>query len=198
MRRKLLFAAILIASALGGNLYAQFNADKTYVISNRQDVNAYMQDNGTGIVAIGSINDHSYWRFEATGNADCYYVKNAVTGHYMQSTKTSGGAVATGATPLEICVKHCSAEDQNGDAMYGFASTDQGTYDFTSGTIGANRDDTRVQGYAAVAGTNHKSFWKVVEQAMPKPQPVVVHGYLLGCRLVSGFRSRQWKTRNLQ
>lgn len=169
MKRKLLFAAIMIASALGGNLYAQFDGSKTYVISNRQDANAYMQDNSTGIVAIGSFNGNSYWYLEATGNADCYYVKNAVTGNYMQSTNTSGQAVATGTTPLEICVKHCSAEDQNGDVIYGFASTDQGTYDFTSGTIGANRDDTRVQGYAAVAGTNHKSFWKVVEQAMPQP-----------------------------
>ena len=168
MRRKLLFAAIMIASALGSNLYAQFDAEKTYVISNRQDAAAYMQDNGTGIVAIGALNDNSYWKFEATGNTDCYYVKNALTGKYMQSTNTSGSAVATGTSPVEICVKHCSAEDQDGVAMYGFASTDQETYDFTSGTIGANRDDARVQGYAAVAGTNHKSFWKVVEQVMPQ------------------------------
>lgn len=169
MKRKLLFAAIMIASALGSNLYAQFDAEKTYVISNRQDAAAYMQDNSTGIVAIGTLNGNSYWKFEATGNTDCYYVKNALTGKYMQSTKTSDQAVVIGTTPFEICVKHCSAEDLNGDAMYGFASTDQETYDFTSGTIGANRNDARVQGYAAVAGTNHKSFWKVVEAEMPEP-----------------------------
>ena len=168
MKKLFLFAAMLVASALGSDLFAQFDATKTYVISNRQDAAAYMQDNGTGIVAIGALNDNSYWKFEATGNTDCYYVKNALTGKYMQSTNTSGGAVATGTTPLEICVKHCSAEDQNDDAMYGFASTDQDTYDFTSGTIGANRDNARVQGYAAVAGTNHKSFWKVVEDVMPQ------------------------------
>ncbi|MBO7119381.1 MAG: hypothetical protein J6W03_03570 [Bacteroidaceae bacterium] len=166
--KRLFLVLLLIASAVGGNLYAQFDATKTYVISNRQDANAYMQDNGTGIVAIGALNDNSYWKFEATGNTDCYYVKNALTGKYMQSTKTSEQAVATGTTPFEICVKHCSAEDQNGDAIYGFASTDQTTYDFTSGTIGANRDNARVQGYAAVAGTNHKSFWKVVEGVMPQ------------------------------
>lgn len=166
--KRLFLVLLLIASAVGGNLYAQFDATKTYVISNRQDANAYMQDNGTGIVAIGDLNDNSYWYFEATGNTDCYYVKNALTGKYMQSTKTSEQAVATGTTPFEICVKHCSAEDQNGDAIYGFASTDQTTYDFTSGTIGANRDNARVQGYAAVAGTNHKSFWKVVEGVMPQ------------------------------
>lgn len=40
MRRKLLFAAILIASALGGSLYAKFDAVKTNVISHRQDVQA--------------------------------------------------------------------------------------------------------------------------------------------------------------
>lgn len=159
----LLSALLSIASANA------FEETKTYVISNRQDANAFMQDNGTGFVAIGALNDNSYWYFEPTGNTDCYYVKNAATGNYMQSTNTSGEAVATSTTPQEICVMHSSAEDQNGDAMYGFASTDQATYDFTSGTIGANRDDARVQGFAAVAGTNHKSFWKVVEQEMPEP-----------------------------
>ena len=156
----------MIASALGGNLYAQFDGAKTYVISNEKDATVFMQDNGTGIVAAGSFNSNSYWVFEATANTDCYYVKNAVTEMYMQSTKTSGESVATGTTPVEICVKLCSVE---GDGMYGFASTDQDTYDFTSGTIGANWDNSRVQGYAATAGTNHKSFWKVVEQAIPEP-----------------------------
>ncbi len=165
MRKKLFFVLGLLF-ALTGNVFAQFDADKTYKISNRNDANVYMQDNGTGIVAAGSFNPNSYWYFEASGNTDCYYVKNATTGKYMQSTKTSGEAVATGTTPVEICVKLCSTE---GDGMFGFASTDQTTYDFTSGTIGANWDNARVQGFAAVAGTNHKSFWKVVEEAMPQP-----------------------------
>ncbi len=168
MKKGILFAAMLVASALGSDLFAQFDASKTYVIINRQDAAAYMQDNGTGIVAIGTLNCNSYWKFVATGKTDCYYVKNALTGKYMQSTNTSEQAVATGTSPVEICVKHCSAEDQNNDAIYGFASTDQTTYNFTSGTIGANRDNARVQGFAAVAGTNHKSFWKVVEKVMPQ------------------------------
>ena len=162
--RKALLAVLV--SLIGNVALAQFSADKTYVISNRNDANVYMQDNGTGGVASGSFNDNSYWIFESTGNTDCYYVKNAVTEKYMQSTKTSGETVATGTTPVEICVKLCTVDGEN---MYGFASTDQTTYDFTAGTIGANWDNTRVQGFAATAGTNHKSFWKVVEQAMPQP-----------------------------
>lgn len=164
-KKRILLLGVLLASSLM-TLFAQFSADKTYVISNHNDANVYMQDNGTGGVASGSFNDNSYWIFESTGNTDCYYVKNAVTEKYMQSTKTSGETVATGTSPVEICVKLCTVEGEN---MYGFASTDQTTYDFTSGTIGANWDNSRVQGFAATAGTNHKSFWKVVEQAMPQP-----------------------------
>lgn len=166
MRKKLFFVLGLLF-ALTGSVFAQFSASKTYKISNRNDANVYMQDNGTDIVAVGSFNSNSYWYFESSGKTDCYYVKNATTGKYMQSTKTSGQAVATGTYPVEICVKLCSAE---GDGMFGFASTDQTTYDFTSGTIGANWNaDGYVQGYDAESGKNHRSFWKVVEEAMPQP-----------------------------
>ena len=59
--------------------------------------------------------------------------------------------------------------------MYGLASTDQATFDFTAGTYGLNwkakadtgREFDTVQGFAAVAGTNHRSFWKLVAQDVP-------------------------------
>ena len=160
MRKRVkLLAALLVACVTGA--FAQFDANKTYVISNRNDANVFMQDNGTGIVAVGAFNGNSYWKFEATANADCYYVKNAVTGKYMQSTAGNGVEVETGNTPVEIHILLCYEE---GEGMYGFASTDQSTHNFTNGTIGANwKDNGTVQGFAAVIGTNHRSFWKVVE-----------------------------------
>ena len=160
---------LLVACLLPLSIQAQFDASKTYVISNRNDVNLYIQDNGGASVALGSLNDNSYWTFEATANTNCYYVKNAATGKYMQSCKSSEVEVVMGDSPVEYSIILCSAE---GDGMYGMASTDQATYDFTAGTIGCNwKGNNTVQGFAAVSGTNHRSFWKIVEKAMPEPDP---------------------------
>lgn len=165
MKRTLsLWGCVLLLASLVTNLFA-FDASKTYVISNRNDVNLYMQDNGGASVALGSLNDNSYWIFEATANENCYYVKNATTGKYMQSCKSSEVEVVMGDSPVEYSIILCTAE---GEGMYGMASTDQTTYNFTSGTVGCNwKGNNTVQGYAAVAGTNHRSFWKIVEAEMP-------------------------------
>jgi hypothetical protein len=159
------------------SLFAQFSADKVYTISNRNDANVYMQDNGTGRVQLGGKNDNSYWKLIPTANANCYYVQNAVTEKYMQSTKTANTQVNTGDNPVEICVLDCSAGE--GAGMYGMASTDQGTVNFTSGTVGCNwHGDGYVQGFAAASGTNHRSFWKIVEAEMPQPPvPVTPTGW---------------------
>ena len=166
MKRKLTFVLGLLF-ALTGSVFAQFSADKTYVISNRNDTNLFMQDNGGNSVALGGMNNNSYWIFEATANPNCYYVKNATTGKYMQSCNTSEVEVVMGNSPVEYSIILCTVE---GDGMYGMASTDQTTYDFTTGTIGCNwKNNNTVQGFAAVSGTNHRSFWKIVEEAMPTP-----------------------------
>jgi len=172
MKRKLTFVLGLIIASLTGSMFAQgFSADKTYAISNRNDANIFMQDNGTGKVDLGAFNDNSYWKLIATANDNCYYVQNAVTEKYMQSTASSEVEVETGDTPVEISIILCAEE---GDGMYGMASTDQNTYNFTSGTIGANwRNNNVVQGFAAVSGTNHRSFWKIEERAIPQATPLI-------------------------
>ncbi|WP_027450198.1 FIVAR domain-containing protein [Xylanibacter brevis] len=168
MKRKLTFVLGLLIASLTGSVFAQsFDEQKTYSICNRNDANIFMQDNGTGKVALGSFNDKSYWKLIATTKDNCYYVQNAVTEKYMQSTASSEVEVKTGDTPVEISIILCTEE---GEGMYGMASTDQNTYNFTSGTIGANwRNDNVVQGFAAVSGTNHRSFWKIEERAIPEP-----------------------------
>lgn len=156
----------------------QFDATKTYVISNRNDNDGtgYLQDNGNSdkVVAIGTLSENSYWQFVPTGQTNRYYVKNATTELYLQSCVESGTEILLGTTPVEYNVALCAAE---GDGIYGMASTDQATYDFTSGTMGLNwkikqdtgREFDTGQAFAAVAGTNHRSFWKIVEQEIPQP-----------------------------
>ena len=169
MKRKLSSFLAFFLAFMTGSVFAQsFSADKTYVISNRNDVNLFMQDNDGGVVALGGMTSSSYWRLIATGKADCYYVQNATTEKYMQSTAGMEVEVALGDTPVEICILDCSADE--GEGMYGMASTDQETYNFTAGTIGANwKNNNTVQGFAAVSGTNHRSFWKIAEAEMPQP-----------------------------
>ena len=166
--KKLLFFAVALLSAV--STFAQFASDKTYTIVNRNDASLYVQDNSTGGVSMGSMNDNSYWKFEATANANCYYVKNVATGKYMQSCNANEVEVQMGDNPVEYSIILCAVE---GEGMYGMASTDQATYDFTAGTIGCNwKSNNTVQGYAAVAGTNHRSFWKIVEATMPEPEVI--------------------------
>ena len=150
-----------------------FSTTKSYTILNRnaENGNAYLQDNGNAdnVVAVDVISDDSYWQFEPTGNPNCFYVKNATTGKYLQSSNTNLQEVTLSSTPVEYYIEEKSAE---GDGMYGLASTDQAVYDFTGGTIGLNwksKNDTgrtfdTGQGFAAVAGTNHRSFWRIVEK----------------------------------
>lgn len=150
-----------------------FSTTKSYTILNRNadNGNAYLQDNGNtdNVVAVAPLSDNSYWKFEPTGNPNCFYVKNATTGQYLQSSKTNLQEVKLSSTPVEYYIEAKSAE---GEGMYGLASTDQAVYDFTGGTIGLNwksKNDTgrpfdTGQGFAAVAGTNHRSFWKIVEK----------------------------------
>ena len=153
--KRIFMAGLALLATLA--VQAQFDASKKYTIVNRNDANIFMQDNGTGVVALGSENASSYWQFEATANTNCYYVKNVATGNYMQSCSSNEVEVQTGTTPVEYYIE---LKTEEGEGMYGMASTDQTTYNFTAGTIGANwKNNGTVQGYAAVAGTNHRSFW---------------------------------------
>ena len=165
MKKIKLFMMALTLFVGVAEMFAQFDASKTYTIVNRNDPSLYMQDNGTSGVALGGLNANSYWRLIPTANDNCYYIQNTVTSKYMQSCKDNESEVQMGDNPVEYSIILCAVE---GEGMYGMASTDQTTFDFTGGTIGCNwKNNNTVQGFAAVAGTNHRSFWKIVEAEEP-------------------------------
>ena len=87
------------------SVYAQFSADKTYIISNNADNSKYMYDNDGKSVGLGGKNENSYWKFISTGNADCYYIQNAKTGRYIQGYTGSEQEVVSGDNPVEYYVK---------------------------------------------------------------------------------------------
>ena len=159
MKRFLLLfcTAICIAQTM---LALSIEEGKYYTISNRNDVNLFVKDAGVDIIQMGALDDACYWQFIATGNTGCYYVKNKKTGRYAQlcSTETEVN-VTMGNDPAEYRIKECPAE---GTDMFGLTSTNESNYEFTAGCIGWNwKNDNTVQTFAAVEGTNHRSFWKL-------------------------------------
>ena len=142
--------------------------DHAYTIRNFSGTPAFMVDNmesDNRITCEGSTSDAAYWIFEPTDNAQCYYVRNLVTGRYIQGyPKSSGQMISMGSQSAEYYV----AAQTNEGGRYGFASTSVTPHDFSSGTIGlnlraeSNQANCYVQTYAAVAGTNHRSFWTLV------------------------------------
>ena len=142
---------------------------KIYTIRNYSNTAAYMQDNedSDNYIRCGSfVDESSYWTFEKTTHDDCYYIKNAVTERYIQGYRAQSAVpVLMGKTKAEYYVTAPSAEG----GRYGFSYTGNSPYNFTSGCFGlnlkgeSNQTDCWAQTYAAVNGTNHRSFWTLQE-----------------------------------
>ena len=142
---------------------------KAYTIRNFSGTPAYMVDNEESddrISCEASIGDAACWIFVPTGNAQCYFVRNLLTGRYIQGyAKTSEQMVCMGSEGVEYYVAPQTSEG----GRYGFACTSVTPHDFSSGTIGlnlraeSNQANCYVQTYAAAAGTNHRSFWTLAE-----------------------------------
>ena len=158
--------------------------DHAYTIRNFSSTPAYMVDNDESddrIACEGSISAAACWVFVPTTNTHCYYVRNLLTGRYIQGyAKTPEQMVSMGSEGVEYYV---AAQTSEG-GRYGFACTSVTPHDFSSGTIGlnlraeSNQANCYVQTYAAVAGTNHRSFWTLAvapEDIVTGPQVVNHH-----------------------
>ena len=145
-------------------------AGKAYTIASRNDNNLFVQDNGQDILAMGAKNDNSCWEFISTGKPNCFYVRNLATGRYVQACPaTAEVSITMGTTPVEYAIIDCS--DQEGAHCFGFTSTNLSVTDFTDSCIGWNwKSDNTVQSFAAISGTNHRSFWKLNETTYTKPE----------------------------
>ena len=169
MRQKfILLMHVFLASAMTSAIAQTFSSDKVYTIVCKPDFNTFMQDYGTGTLLLGAESRATLWTFESTGNPDCYYVKNVVTGNYIQSCPDSEVAATMGTTPVEYYIKGDVSGGQAGENFFRMTSTDRTPHDFSAGTIGLNRagDNTKVQGFASVAGANQWSVWCIREVEM--------------------------------
>ena len=172
---------LLVFTMAVGNLFAQFGANKTYTIANNNDGNMFIQEHdatGGSVVEVGSMSNRAYWQFVATENSFCYYIKNALTGKYLQGYSESGNEIISGDTPVEYYVKADASGGYTG--KYRFAVTRLTPHDFSANTLGLNWkaandasvDYDCIQAYASVAGGNPRSAWTVTEAAMPEEPEV--------------------------
>lgn len=143
------------------------SADKVFTMSNRNDNGLYVKDTGDDILRMGELDNTCYWRFIPTGTPNRYYVQNTATGRYAQQCSTDAEVnVTMGTNPVAYSVVDCSA--QEGADCFGLTSANEGVLDFTAGAIGWNwKKDNTVQTFAAVAGANHRSFWKLTQYDSP-------------------------------
>ena len=142
---------------------------KHFTVRNFSNTPAFMQDRSDAdnyIRCGGEVDDNSYWTFEKTDNKDCYFVRNLLTDRYMQGyASATGNPVLMGDEKAEYYVVAPSAEG----GRYGFSYTGNSPFDFTAGTVGLNlkgestEADCWAQTFAAVNGTNHRSFWTLSE-----------------------------------
>ncbi len=171
--KRLITLLVAFASVMTG-FALTIEAGKVYTIVNRNDNGLYVKDNGGDILAMGAYDDAAQWVFEASENAGFFYVKNVKTGRYAQAVDAAQEVnVLMGETPVEYSIV---AADVEGEDCFGFTSTNQTVTDFTDGCVGWNwKEGNTVQSFKAVAGTNHRSFWKVAEYVEPA-KPVVEPG----------------------
>ncbi len=171
--KRLITLLVAFASVMTG-FALTIEAGKVYTIVNRNDNSLYVKDNGGDILAMGVYDDAVQWVFEASENEGFFYVKNVKTGRYAQAVDAAEEVnVLMGETPVEYSIV---AADVEGEDCFGLTSTNQTVKDFTEGCIGWNwKDDNTVQSFKAVAGTNHRSFWKIAEYVEPA-EPVVAPG----------------------
>lgn len=171
----------------------EIDKDKFYTISNRNDNNLFVKDSGNDVLSMSSgVGNSAYWRFIPSGNPNCYYVQNLETGRYVQACDSkSEVSVMLGTEPVEYSVLLCEVE---GEDCYGFTSTNLSVIDFTDGCIGWNwKNDNTVQTFAAVAGANHRSFWKLAEVNVPSCL-LGAHDYQGGVCSVCGIMDTEYLT----
>jgi hypothetical protein len=167
MFKKFLFTSTLLLCALtvcwaDGTFPV---AGKVYTINRMKNASAFMYDNGATISTSAFDNSKAcFWRFIPQTNANCFYIQNVVTGHYIQSTNIGLSAlVPMGTSPVEFQIATDQTSGAATNGFYYMASTDQGTIsNATDGTLGLNFGASGVCAYYIKTGRGN-SYWEIKE-----------------------------------
>lgn len=168
MKRNLLLIVMLLLG-IASTLALDIDKNKYYVISPRNNHEAYMKDTGKDILQCNAgLDTYSYWRFIPTENESCYYVQNLYSMRYIQVVaETREVPVNMGTEPVEFFIMSTPSE---GTDCFGMTSSNHSNLAFNSANCFAlnwHEDNKQVQSYMAAVGTNHKSFWFIREVEPP-------------------------------
>lgn len=164
--------ALLLTIAVSGCWAAMSAASPeagTYLIVWQASSQSYMTEKSDGTVAVGdySTAERCFWELIATGNPDCYYIRNTATGRYLEScnkTPASASVIHTTATPVEYYIGSTTGTDAKIQGCYWMSSTDCTNYsDETQGPRALNKDGASSNVITWNAGHNRPgSYWRFV------------------------------------
>lgn len=135
-----------------------------YTIHRNGNTSAYIYQNGN-VMGTGSLSNEKcfWWILEPTGKEDCYYIRNATTGDYVQSSvQTLSSLVPMGKEPVEFQIRKDETPGAATAGFYYMASTDQKISVATDGTLGLNFGPNGVVAYYIRTGRGN-SYWQIEE-----------------------------------
>ena len=146
----------------------EFSAEKFYTIHRNGNQSSYMYQTGNEIgTAPLNVTNMCWWVLEPTSKSDCYYIKNATTGEYIQSPKdlATNVSVTMSSTPVEFQIKKDETNGASTKGFYYIASTDQDPIttvgDVTKG-LNWSQDYSRVVSWWIKTGRGN-SYWQIAE-----------------------------------
>ncbi len=143
---------------------------KIYTISWKNTGSNYITENNNQSLQVETydVTKRQFWQFIPTGNANCYYIKNTTTGHYIAScnkTPSSASRISTTDTPVEYYIAPTAATSGEIAGCHYFSSTDCSNYsDEAQGPRALNKDGASNYVITWQAGTSRPgSYWKLTE-----------------------------------
>ena len=141
---------------------------KVYTILSKQYAGMYISEEADGTLVVGALDNarRQFWEFVPTGTSGVWYIRNKVTGNYIQScngTNSSQSVMHTGTTAVPYYVGVCASGTNQGYLW--FSSTDCAGYsDQSTSPHGLNKDGASNNIIIWMAGlSNNGSHWSLQE-----------------------------------
>lgn len=143
--------------------------DAYYHIVSMNNDQAYMTEEKSGAIVVKGYTPavRCFWQFVPTDREGCYYIKNATTGRYIESTNkqpSSASTISTSETPVAFYVGKNTTEGTPTFGAWYFSSTDCDNHaDATKSPRALNKDGASSNIIVWTAGqSDRNSYWNIV------------------------------------
>lgn len=140
--------------------------DGIYTIKWKNNTTYYMCEGSENTLFVDSYSNTNkiFWELISTGNENCYYIRNTVTGNYIASCNnkaSSASVIYTSDTPVEYYIGYSTATSGENLGCYWMSSTDCSTYSKESdNTRALNKDGASTNVITWIANTGYVgSYW---------------------------------------